>query len=144
MWPQDWQEGKEEEEGGEKRGMRRGQWRGGEEGWREGEAGGEKEGNPHETLHNSKPFSFTSFKALNPLGAAAGRKRLYHLVLIFFIQLQLTTGKCTAAASPALQWVFMSQSHSGLGGGEGGGRPQTSSFQGCTRWFKLQTHPSSP
>lgn len=50
----------------------------------EREGAGEKGGNPQETLHNFKPFSFTSFKALNPLGAAAGQKRLYHLVLIFF------------------------------------------------------------
>ena len=52
MWPQDWQEGKEEEEGGEKQGMRRGLWRGGEEGWRVGlgEDTDEKEVNLSKTL----------------------------------------------------------------------------------------------
>lgn len=36
----------------------------------------------------------------------------------FFIWLQLTTGKSKMAVSPTLWWVFMSQSHSGLAGGE--------------------------
>lgn len=97
LWPKNWYQGKE------KRTQDRG-------------LGG---GKTH-TKHCSalSPLHSPVSKCLILWGLRRDRRDYTTWCWFFFIWLQLTTGKSKMTVSPTLWWVFMSQSHSGLGGGE--------------------------